>query len=251
MSVLHLALILAAGFAQSIVTLLAGREIAGHWEGRTRDRVEAGIASLPQEIRAEWGKQWRSELDDLKGMPVSAALWARGLRGKVSELIANPVGPPAFAGGRPTQRPARQKLRFLPSALRTTALTRKAARFLAISGKIASNDLFIILTTVVVLICAVAAVVATAVNVVGVDVVVGAGNALSSAVEGGVGSFASNVLGSAAAGGVVGDVAGDAVVLYAVVVVVCLANLLVIGVVQLMVLTVGQYVIAPMLARSR
>jgi hypothetical protein len=242
MSFLHLVLIF-AGLAQSIIYVLVGIEIIGHWKRRTHDRVEARIASLPQEIRPAWGKQWRSELAERAGTPVTAALWEQSLRGKASELIANPVAPPAFAGSRPTQRPAQEKLRRLP--------TRKVARFLAISGKIASNDLFIILTMGVVLICADAAVVATAVNVVGVDMVAGAGNALSSTVGGAVESFASSALGSTAAGGAVGSVAGDAVLLNAVVLVGCLANLLVTGVALLLVVTVGQYVIAPLLARSR
>jgi hypothetical protein len=249
MSVLHLVLIF-AGLAQSIITMLVGIEIVGHWERRTRARMEARIASLPQDIQAAWGKQWRSELDDLEAMPVTAARWAQGLRGKVSELIADPVAPPALAESRPTQRPAKEKPRRLPPTLRQAAPTRKAARFLVIAGKIASNDLFIILTMGVVLICADAAVVAAAVNVVGVDTVVGAGNSLSSTVGGAVESLASAAFGNATADGVAGSVASDAVVLNAVVMVVCLANLLIIGVVLLLALTVGQYVIAPLLARS-
>jgi hypothetical protein len=209
MSVLAPILQGAAALAGAVILRLAGDEILGRWQQHIETKVEAVIASLSEETRAEKADDWRSARDALARRPMSMAFWARRFRHTVSERRAD-------------------------------------STVLAILAKIESNDIFIVVAVIVAVVVTVivptVAVIAVVVNAVGVGVVVGIGSALDSAVSGAVGSVigssVDNFVGSVVGVSISGAVGGAAVV-YAVVLVYSFAQLLVLSVEQLLVVTAG------------
>ena len=196
--------------ARAVIRRLIVDEILSHWQQQIEVKVEAILASLPEEMRAEQANDWRSARDALSRRPVSMALWARRFRHKVSERNVD------------------------------------SAPLSALAVKIESNAMFMVVAVIVAFVVAVfvptVAVITVVVNAVGVDNVVSLGSALSSAVGSAVGSAFSSAFSSAVgstAGSTVGSIVGGATVVYAVVCVYCLAQLLVLSVEQLLGLAAG------------
>jgi hypothetical protein len=74
----------------TISKTLAVDEVRGHMQRRIIANVEATIDSLPQELAAKWAEEWRGDLAMLLDMPVTAALYARGLRQSANQLKGVP-----------------------------------------------------------------------------------------------------------------------------------------------------------------
>lgn len=140
MSVLLFILGVAVAFALTILRALAVDEIRGRVQRRIVASVEATIASLPEELRAEWADEWRSELASVISMPIEAIALARGLRKSASQLITDPIFAPAVAEIRPQQHGGQTLLRHLRSVPRHVAKARKIATLLI---KIVSNDMVV------------------------------------------------------------------------------------------------------------
>jgi hypothetical protein len=69
-----------------IARTLAVDEVRGYIQRRITASVNAIIASLPPDLQQEWADEWRAELEDVISTPVTAALFARGLRRSAVEL---------------------------------------------------------------------------------------------------------------------------------------------------------------------
>jgi hypothetical protein len=85
----------AAGLVLVILKALAVDQVRGQIQRRITASVEATIASLPDELQAEYAEDWRAELAAVKSMPITAARLARGLRQSATELIGEPTLAPA------------------------------------------------------------------------------------------------------------------------------------------------------------
>ena len=86
MSILFVVVGSLAALAALIVRALAVDEVRGYIQRRIAASVDAIIASLPTDLQQEWADEWRAELDELISTPVTAALFARGLRRSALEL---------------------------------------------------------------------------------------------------------------------------------------------------------------------
>lgn len=94
----------------TVIRGLALDEAKGRIQKWVSEDVEATIASLPPELQADWAEEWRAERDALTKMPVSAVIWARGLRHSARELIAeSAVAPVSTDSG--TASPQRKTLK--------------------------------------------------------------------------------------------------------------------------------------------
>jgi hypothetical protein len=114
MSVLLLMLGFFGGLVLLVVRSLAVDEVKGRLQHRVRVSVEATIDALPPDLQAEWGEEWRAELDAVITMPFAAAQFAHGLRRSARELVADPAYTPAAIEDHPLgplSGPARPPLR--------------------------------------------------------------------------------------------------------------------------------------------
>jgi len=84
MTVLVLAGAVAGAGVLMVLRVLAINEVRSYLRNRVLANVEATIASLPRDRQDEWGEEWRAEAATL--MPLTAALFARGLRRSAAEL---------------------------------------------------------------------------------------------------------------------------------------------------------------------
>jgi hypothetical protein len=69
-----------------IARTLAISEVKAQIQRRLRQQLEALIASLPDELQAEWGDEWRTELDIIISMPGTSMVFLRSLRRWCREL---------------------------------------------------------------------------------------------------------------------------------------------------------------------
>jgi hypothetical protein len=70
-----------------IVRALLVDEARGRIKRRVIANVETTIASLPEDLQAQWAEEWRAELAATIDMPLAAALFAQGLRRSAAELV--------------------------------------------------------------------------------------------------------------------------------------------------------------------
>lgn len=177
------------------------RAVIGQLAGRElagflRQHTAAKVEAMIAPLPRKIQTEWHHEFTGIADRPITAALWALRRRRRARKLITD--------------------LTPLPS----------------IPVKIVSNGLFVFVAIGVAVVVATVAVIAVVVGLVGAGTVIATGSALSSAVGGTVGSAADSVL-SNTIGSIVGSVVGNAAVVYAVVVVYCVAQLLVVSVVPL------------------
>jgi hypothetical protein len=97
MSLLFVILGLVGAFLVVILKALAVDQVRGQIQRRITASVDAAIASLPDELQAEYAEDWRAELAAAISMPVTAARLARGLRQSAIELAGEPALAPAGA----------------------------------------------------------------------------------------------------------------------------------------------------------
>jgi hypothetical protein len=92
-----------------VLKALAVDEVKGRMQRRIRANVEATIATLPEELKAEYAEEWRAELDAIITMPLTASSFARGLRSSARELTATPALQPVEATVGAVRRGARPR----------------------------------------------------------------------------------------------------------------------------------------------
>lgn len=101
MSVAALAMASVLGFIATsvfvVVRALAVDELKGRVQRRVTASVEATIASLPSQLQDEWAEEWRSDLAVVISMPLTAIVFARGVRLSAIQFVADPVLAPAAA----------------------------------------------------------------------------------------------------------------------------------------------------------
>ena len=128
-------LLVAAGLIAALILViartLAADEVRGRLQRRIKADVERTIESLTEELQDAWADEWRAELAAVLSMPLTAVIFARGLRQSAIKLMADTV--PALSnarGGKPSgslapsyARPVKQ----LPLA----ALAERAFRWVA------------------------------------------------------------------------------------------------------------------------
>ncbi len=90
MSALVALAIVIAGAAGAIARALLIDQVRGQIQRHLTQSVESTIASLPDDLQAEWGEEWRAELTACIAMPVTAARFARGLRARAHKLGDDP-----------------------------------------------------------------------------------------------------------------------------------------------------------------
>jgi hypothetical protein len=102
MSALVALAIVIAGAAGAIVRALLIDQVRGQIQRHLTQSVESTIASLPDDLQAEWGEEWRAELSACILMPVTAARFARGLRARAHKLVDDlePAVPPKASSHR-------------------------------------------------------------------------------------------------------------------------------------------------------
>jgi hypothetical protein len=76
--------------AVAMLRALAIEELHGHIRRRIEASVERTIASLPADLQEEWANEWRGELAATISMPLTAILFARGLRRTAYQLVGKP-----------------------------------------------------------------------------------------------------------------------------------------------------------------
>ena len=86
LAVLGVVALVVLGLLVAIARAFAVDEARGYVQNRVRADVEATIASLPPELREEWGEEWRAELAAVISMPLTAIHFARGLRQAAARL---------------------------------------------------------------------------------------------------------------------------------------------------------------------
>lgn len=86
-----------------IARTLAVDEVRGYIRRRITASVDATIASLPPDLQKEWADEWRAELEDVISTPVTAALFARGLRRSAIELSRGQTVDEPQRPGEPTE----------------------------------------------------------------------------------------------------------------------------------------------------
>lgn len=85
----------AAGLGVAVAKGILGKEIQGRLERRIMRSVEATIASLPDTLQDEYAEEWRAELAVTLAMPLSAAMFAHGLRRSATVLVGDAAVAPA------------------------------------------------------------------------------------------------------------------------------------------------------------
>jgi hypothetical protein len=109
MKVLLTILGIGGGLLLMILRALAVDQVRGQVQRRLTAKLEAIIASLPDELQAEWADEWRAELAAVISMPLTAARMVRGLRHSASALVGRPKLAPANANVA-TSQPGRSAL---------------------------------------------------------------------------------------------------------------------------------------------
>lgn len=90
MTVLLVIVALAVAFAAAVAKGILGKEIQGRIDRRIVRSVEATITSLPSALQEEWADEWRADLDQIRAMPLTAAIFARNVRRSASQLAGVP-----------------------------------------------------------------------------------------------------------------------------------------------------------------
>ncbi len=123
MSALVALAVVIAGAAGALARALLIDQVRGQIQRHLTQSVESTIATLPDDLQAEWGDEWRAELAACIVMPVTAARFARGLRARAHKLVddlepAVPTKVSSHRGGRwPPLPRAVSVRRILPRGL--------------------------------------------------------------------------------------------------------------------------------------
>ena len=88
MTVLLVIVAALGAFVLAVLRGLATDEARGRIRRYVVSRVDATIASMPAELRAEWEEEWRADAEAALTMPLTAVLFPRGLRQSAGSLPA-------------------------------------------------------------------------------------------------------------------------------------------------------------------
>lgn len=87
--------------AVAVARALAIDEVKGRIQRRITARLDETIGALPDALQAEWADEWRAELASIITMPVSAAMFVRGVQRSAGVLVSEPSLVPASTQAAP------------------------------------------------------------------------------------------------------------------------------------------------------
>lgn len=111
-------------------------ETRGRIQRHAINSVEATIASLPLDLQEEWADEWRAELDAKVMMPLTALLFAQGLRRTARQLLNAPITVPVGATRAPRRSDTKMRSRRWASSRRRGARRTSASVLRLISRMI-------------------------------------------------------------------------------------------------------------------